>query len=266
MSIQVAMSNDQIARVAPSVFAVAPFHAMSERYRFVPTIQVVDKLRSEGFFPVSAGQGRTRIPGKGDFTRHVLRFRQDNGPAVVGELPEIVLLNSHDGSSSYQLHAGLFRLVCSNGMVVASQDLGSIRVTHSGARDLADQVVDASYQIIEETPAIMSRVGELKTAMVSAPKQIAFASAALELRGTTLDVQPESILRARRYEDRATVNGERSVWDTLNVVQEHLVRGGARGRTSTGRRSSLRAIGAPAEDVKFNRALWRLAEELKKAA
>jgi hypothetical protein len=69
------LDNDQLRRAVPSIFALEPWQRMSQRYRFVPTIQVLDRLRAEGFLPVRAMQGRTRVPGKGAFTRHMIRLR-----------------------------------------------------------------------------------------------------------------------------------------------------------------------------------------------
>ena len=93
------MTNDQLMSVAPSIFAAQPWEKMSDRYTFIPTIQIVDKMRREGFQPVAAMQSRTRIEGKQDFTKHLLRFRDmRNGetPAIrtLGEVyPELVLTN-----------------------------------------------------------------------------------------------------------------------------------------------------------------------------
>jgi hypothetical protein len=64
---QQAMSNEELMIKAPSVFATEPWVGMSDKYTFIPTIQVVEKMRSEGFAPYSAVQSRTRIPGKGRF-------------------------------------------------------------------------------------------------------------------------------------------------------------------------------------------------------
>lgn len=69
------LSNEQLMRVAPSIFAAQPWERMSNRYTFIPTIQIVDKMRAEGFQPVAAMQSRTRIEGKQDFTKHLIRFR-----------------------------------------------------------------------------------------------------------------------------------------------------------------------------------------------
>ena len=89
------LDDDRLRRAAPSVFAASPWEGMSHRYRMVPTIEVVGMLRDRGFLPVRAEQSRTRIPGKGDFTRHMLRFRHADhlSPLAVGaEVPELVLV------------------------------------------------------------------------------------------------------------------------------------------------------------------------------
>src|SRR4030067_153211 len=134
MQNQIVLSNDAIRKAAPSVFATEPWDQVSERYVFIPTIEVVNQLRANGFQPVRASQSKSRIEGKGEFTKHMLRFRREHDilTQLGDELPEIVLVNSHDRTSSYQLSAGVFRLACLNGMVVKSADFGSIKVQHSG--------------------------------------------------------------------------------------------------------------------------------------
>lgn len=263
-----ALDNDQLRRVAPSIFAEKPWGAMSSKYQFFPTSQVIDKMRTEGFMPVKAGQGKCRIEGKGDFTKHIIRFRhQDFLARQTGdEIPEIVLLNSHDGTSAYKLMAGLFRVVCMNGLVVSSFDMGTVNVRHSGRGSLIDDVIEGTYTVVEDLPKIMGQVDAMKSTLVTVPQQEAFAKAALEVRDTALAIEPAALLMPRRLEDRAEAGDRQSVWKTLNVVQENLVRGGMTGTGSTGRRSSLRAIKNPNADLKTNRALWTLAQEFQKLA
>ena len=106
---QTPLTLEEIGQRAPSALATRPFDAMSAKYGFVPTIGVIEAMVKVGFQPFSAVQSRTRIVGKGDFTKHLIRFRHaDVGPLVVGDvIPEVVLINSHDGTSAYRLIAGL---------------------------------------------------------------------------------------------------------------------------------------------------------------
>jgi hypothetical protein len=253
------LDDDTLRRSAPSIFATTPWDRMSGRYRFVPTIEVVGMLRDKGFQPVRAEQSRTRIPGKGDFTRHMLRFRHSDflSPITVGaEIPELVLTNSHDGTSAYRFMAGIFRLVCKNGMVVQSADYGSVSVRHSGGSDFHDRIIDATFQIMDDAPKTLEKINAWKQIELTPPQRTALATAARELKDNKA-ITPAQLLTPRRSEDRKT-----DLWTTASVVQEHILRGGDRGRGTTGRRMTTRPVKSVGEDLRLNRALWTLTERL----
>lgn len=269
----IALSDDALRMYAPSVFAMSPKGDVSKRYRFIPTIDVVDKLRQNGLVPVSAVQGRVRSPANANYTRHMLRFRREEdlhgdqslrrlGDAVF----EIVMLNSHDRSSIYTLEAGVFRLACLNGMIVSDVTVGRIAIRHLGAEDLFEKVLAASNTIIEAGAAIAERVSIFQKTVLTYQQQTAFAVEALKLRGSALTVEPHEILGGRRSADLANADGTRDLWRTVNVVQENLVRGGLEGHDSQNRVRHLRGIRAIEADVKLNRSLWSLADQFQKAA
>ena len=138
------LSVDQIHRVAPSIFADAPHESRSQRYAYIPTAAVLAELRKEGFQPFMVTQTRVRDEGKREHTKHMLRLRhasQING----AEANEIVLLNSHDGTSSYQMLAGMFRFVCSNGLV-CGDTVADVRVPHKG--DVSGHVIEGAYEVL----------------------------------------------------------------------------------------------------------------------
>jgi hypothetical protein len=258
------MTNDQLRAAAPSIFAAQPWHAMSNRYTFIPTSAVVDRMRAEGFEPVAAAQSNTRIEGKGEFTKHVIRFRDmraGSAPATraLGVVyPELVLTNSHDGASAYKLDAGLFRLVCTNGMVVSDGEFSQINVRHSGS---ADGIIEASYQVVEQFPKVIDSAASFQALRLSAPEQNAYNAAALALRYDegTAPIAPAQ-LRARRTEDTAG-----TLWNAFNVAQENLVGGGLRGRNAeTGRRLKTRPVNGISENTRLNKALWTLTQEMAK--
>jgi hypothetical protein len=262
----VALEDNNLRRMAPSIFATEPYTAMSDRYRFVPTIDVVNEMRANGFFPIKAQQSNTRIEGKGEFTKHLLRFRHtDYLNRAVGlseEVPEIVLVNSHDGSSAYKLNAGIFRLICTNGLIVSTSDFGNISVRHSGGTDLPKQVIDASFEIIEDMPKVVNQIETWKQLTLPAPVQKAFAESAAEILDND-KLNPSDLLRPRRYQENVKPDGSRDLWTTFNVVQENTLKGGVPlPRTPTGRRSSTKAIRDISKDVRLNRALWSLASKV----
>lgn len=261
------LTNDQLMQRAPSIFATEPWERMSSRYAFIPTIQIVDRLRSEGFMPFSVAQSQTRVPGKQAYTRHMLRFRDmrnGNEPATrrLGEIyPELVLTNSHDGASTYNLDAGLFRLVCLNGMTVADGEISQIKVRHSGN---ADQIIDATFEVVEQFPRVLESVERFSQLRLSPPQQEAYAVAALELKYDEGEapITAQQLLRPRRPAD-----ADGNLWNTFNTVQENLIKGGLRGRnTETARRVTTRSVKGITENNKLNKALWTLTEEMRKLA
>ena len=254
-----ALSHAQIQRVAPSVFATEPHSRVTDKYGFVPTIELVEAIEEEGWFPVVARQSVVRDDSRRGFQRHLLRFRQENPTNVGDSVTELVLLNSHDGSSSFQLDLGLFRLVCSNGMVTPVSSAGGMRFRHG--KEVVNSVIEGVYDLVDETPQLAERVDRFSRVALDPGEQDLYARTALALRygedwQDKSPVQPHALLGARRNADAGD-----SLWLTMNRVQENLVRGGLRGRSSTGRRVRTRAIHSVHEDVRLNRALWRMTEE-----
>lgn len=251
-----ALSNDQLRYQAPSVFTTEAF-GMSDRYQQIPTIEVVDMFRREGFFPVKAFQSRTRIEGRESFVKHVVRFRQANDlAAYYSEIGEIVLVNGHDGSSAYQVMAGLFRIVCENGMICRSDDMGTISVRHTGSGDFKDRIMDATFKVVEGLPKATASVERFKALPAPRPVQIAYAESAIAIAEKP-HVTGEQLLTVRRSEDR-----EPNVWNTFQTVQENLVKGGLRVLTEDGKRQKTRPIKSVEGDLRINKGLWMLTEKL----
>lgn len=253
------LSNDQLRRAASSIFAEDPHDSRSERYQFIPTIQVINAMRAEGFVPVRAMQSKTRDLDRRDHTKHMVVLRHQNDLSKTDICPEIILLNSHDGSSSYQLHAGLFRFVCSNGIIVSDATFASVRVHHSG-RNLIDDVIEGTYEVVKETPMLMGKIDLMQSTQLNDRERNIFAEAALELKYESADAAPidsSKLLSYRRSEDKRP-----DLWATFNTVQENLIRGGLRGRTAKGNRTSTRAVKGVSENVRLNKGLWTLAEKM----
>ncbi|HSH28980.1 MAG TPA: DUF932 domain-containing protein [Thiohalobacter sp.] len=263
-----ALTEAQLMKAAPSIFATAPHHRVSDRYGFVPTIEVIRAFQQEGWFPVRAQQSRVRDLSRREHTRHMVRMRRVGDQVIqVGDaLAELVLTNSHDASSAYQLDIGLFRLACLNGMVTSMGEGSSLRVRHG--KNVVGDIIEGSYQLLDTVPRIAASVDRFREIELDRHEQGLFAESALEARygedwARKSPVEPFQLIRARRSEDARD-----DLWSTYNRVQENLVRGGLRGRAQSGRRVRTRPIGSVVEDVRLNRALWRLTErfaELKAA-
>ena len=104
------LAEDQMRSAAPSIFATGKHQSRSDRYAYIPTIEVLRGLRKEGFEPFMVAQSWSRVAGKTEYTKHMFRMRHAGLTQAGAEANEIILINSHDGASSYQMLAGVFRL------------------------------------------------------------------------------------------------------------------------------------------------------------
>lgn len=257
------LSDERLRSLAPSVFAGSPLPGVSERYAFVPTAQIVSRLRESGWSPVEASEQTVRLEDRRGFQKHLLRFQRRDVVPVKGEFaPELVLVNSHDRSSAYQLHAGLFRFVCGNGMIVADTTFERVSIRHSGFTP--EEVIEASFRILDQVPVITSRVDQFRERQLTEGESTAFAEAALRLRfedAAKAPVSPVKLLDPRRREDAGN-----DLWRVFNRVQENLLRGGQRDwtrRRADGTRfAKTRAVSGLDQNVRLNRELWNVAEKL----
>ena len=252
------LTRDELAHYVPSVFSEEKHESRSERYTYIPTITLLENLQREGFQPFFACQTRVRDLNKRDHTKHMLRLRRE-GQITGKQVPEIILLNSHDGSSSYQMLPGLFRFVCQNGLV-CGETFGEVRVPHKG--NVVEKVIEGAYEVLGIFDRVEEKRDVMQSLVLSPPAQQAFATAALTYRfgEEHQPVTASQILTPRRYEDR-----QDDLWSVFNRCQENLLKGGLPGRTAKGKRSHTRAVKGIDGDVKLNRALWVMAEELHQA-
>ncbi|EDT3088255.1 DUF945 domain-containing protein [Salmonella enterica subsp. enterica serovar Newport] len=252
------LTHEELMQYTPSVFGEDKHASRSDRYSYIPTITLLDNLRREGFEPFFACQSRVRDPGRRDYTKHMLRLRRA-GQITGQQVPEIIILNSHSGESSFQLLPGVFRSVCTNSLV-CGQSFGEIRVPHRG--DIAGKVIEGAYDVL----GVFDRVEEKREAMQSLllppPAQQALAKAALTYRfgEEHQPVTTTQVLTPRRREDYG-----QDLWTVWNTLQENLLKGGLPGRTAKGKRSHTRAVNGIDGDVKLNRALWVMAEQMQQA-
>src|SRR5699024_1506670 len=153
------LTREELMQVVPSVFGEDTHTSRSENYTWIPTITVLESLQREGFQPFFACQTRVRDPGRRCYTKH-MRHQPRAGQITGQHVPEIILLNSHDGSSSYQMLPGYFRAICTNGLV-CGQSLGEVRVPHRG--NVVEKVIEGAYEVV----GVFDRIEEKRDAMQS---------------------------------------------------------------------------------------------------
>ena len=253
------LTDEQIRAVAPSIFAAEKHVSRSDRYTYIPTGEVLTALRKEGFEPFMVCQTRVRQDDRRDFTKHMLRMRHAT-QVNDAEANEIVLLNSHDGTSSYQLISGLFRYVCSNGLVFGDT-FSDVRVHHKG--QIVDRVIEGAYEVLDGFDLVRERRDGMRAITLDTAEQAIFARAALALKYEPDPVKPAPITETQVLAPRRGDDVRSDLWSTFNRIQESLLNGGLLGRGATGRRMRTRPVQGIDQNLRLNRALWMLAEEMR---
>lgn len=248
----------------PSIFAAQPAPHMSDRYAFVSTYDLVEPLLKT-FEITGAVQRATRKSGRDPrFTRHELRLRPNGVKKIVGGVvPEVVIVNSHDGQSRISITAGLYRFVCANGLTVPFKpgSATAAAFVHLGDRS---RIVTAANAAIETGRAAGATVRKMMDCKLSPRQLAAFAkAAALSAYGDDWQAfDPALLLAVRRPEDEGN-----DVWTVMNRLQENILRGGVSFESSnSGRTFATRGITHIGRRLDFNNDLWTRAAKLAKAA
>lgn len=258
------MTLATLERTVPSIFATQGGLNTSDRYKQIPTIQIVEQLEKEGFEITKATQTNSRSNDKRDFAKHMLRFRhKDATPTVDGLFPEVILVNSHDGSSCYSLMAGIYRFICQNGLIVTDGHSEEIKVRHQG--DIVGNVIEGTYTVIENAKNAITRAAAMREIQLTPEERLEFAAAAcaIKFEDSKQDYNPLNFLMARNHQD----NHATDLFSTFNVVQENIIKGGIRtyslnDKGQRVKRNATKAIKGIDTDIKLNKALWSLAEKM----
>jgi len=252
------LSLDAIRQQAPAVFAPSADEHRSLKYTFIPTERVLTGLMQAGFVPVEARQTQSRSASP-LHARHVVRLRRRFETVELRQaVPEIVFLNSHDGSSAYQIRVGLYRAVCTNGLIVSKGAFPTVTVAHRG--NVVDDVVAHALGLSERFDVLAAQVERMEGRQLFKDEQIRFAERALALRYSDVaqaGMAASLLLNCRRIEDAGD-----DLFSILNRVQENLLRGGLSRRSANGRLVRTRRITSIRQDVRINSGLWDLAAEV----
>jgi hypothetical protein len=253
------LTTERLETLVPSAFSTEHHSNRTDQYKVVPTSKIITSLREANYLPVSASQLMSQSEETRLTTKHTIRFRHKdyfNTLSVGDYVPEIGLINSHNGYSCVELFFGLFRCWCDNQCVVEDSRIGSIKLKHVGSDTLCEDVIQGADKLISKTPIIIETIGKWEATRLDEKQKMDFATKASMFRGKTLDVKPEQLLQSRRRVDSEDDN----LWKTFNRVQENLIRGGVDGLTNNGRRRVTKAIKSIDSNMKINRQLWALAQ------
>ena len=241
-----------IKSIAPAIYATAPSIKMTNKYEFVPTNEVIDNFEREGWELTSVKQ-----TGRGVHNVHELKFRNGQLPNVGDTAAEAIIRNSHDGTAAFSMGAGLYRLACSNGLVVPTSvvERFSIKHNHFSYGDIKGLVEKFSKKL----PKIEESVKKMMERELSEKEKLRLVKAAINIRWAVGNA-PESIdvsdlLTPFRPDDEGS-----DLWRVFNVIQEKMMRGGFSYKTPKGRITKLRGIKSIQASNRLNTKLWEAAE------
>lgn len=232
----------------------------SSRYVHINTRAIITSLQKSGFkvhgVTVATRRSKNRDPL---FAKHQVTLRHPDMPVVAGITPQIMLVNSHDGSSSAQALHGAFRQVCSNGLIVGTVQ-EAVRVRHQG--EAAKELIANVMRMADQSKPLFDAIDKWSNIKLSKARMNQFARLAGVLRwGDPHRFEADVLLAPRRAEDDAA-----TLWTVFNRIQENAVRGGLSGRSASGRNATSRPLSEISANNKFNAQLWQLATEFADAS
>lgn len=259
MKISTTQDSRQILKDhCPAALSTSKGPWVSDEYEFVDTMRYVSALESMGWRMVEAVQRSEKgLKTLNPHEKHIIKFQ--NEQFKLGEdVMQLILINSHNGSCKFQIRFGIYRLVCTNGLVIPIEEKLQLQQIHKNfdSMELLEHII-GQVELVEQT---MSAVEAMKMRVLTQEEMLDFAIQAIQLRSDTLDAFDEDNILEVLESTRAEDEGD-NLWVVMNRVQEKLVRGGTPMANTNGKVRKLRKIESGIADLDFNRSLGALALE-----
>lgn len=268
------MTKDEMRTKAPYIFADKPTNGgVSERYTLASTETVIDDMAKLGWGVTDCKQQRAnKRSNVRSFHMVALQnpniYVEDENGGIEGYV-RIILQNSHDGFHSFKFMVGIFRTVCQNGLIIATEQFADISIRHINydfeeLRKIVAKAIEASQKNVE----IMNVMQETK---LTDEQKKDFAVKAVAIRKgikddeklpKLTDAEVKEILEPVRKEDEGN-----DLWSVYNVLQEKVMKGNFHfGKTKRGKNRKARPITGAAKDIEVNRKLFETASSYLLAA
>ena len=254
------LTKDQIRNSSPLVFADAPTNPdVSNKYLFVNTETIIDDLDKLGWKPVQAAQRKARKKEGTIFSKHMVAFQnpdikitsQDGDDAY----PRILLTNSHDGMQAFKFSVGIFRLVCSNGLVVADEQFSDFKIKHKGYTFA--ELRNVVRKAVEDLPNRVQVMNDMKNRILTEDEKRKMALDAMLIRAGVKELQYDEetitdILDPKRDADKGD-----DLWRVFNVIQEKITQGDFHAALTGAKVRKVRKIKSFEKDMKVNKELFK---------
>lgn len=254
------LSNEQLKGIAPSIFTKTASDNVSSHYTHIPTSQVLEDMAQLGWGVVDAKEVKAR-KGIG-FQKHLIVFRNNdvviNGADGDTVFPQILLTNSHDGKNAFTFTAGLFRMVCENGLVIATEQFEDVKMRHMGYtfEELQVKIKD----MVERLPLTVESMNKMKNIILDEEKSIDLAQRAVLTRFPDTDIQHINIDIMELLTPTRVADNGKDLWSVFNVIQEKIIDGDFNYKIGAKTRKA-RQIKNFNQDLKINKELFSIALE-----
>jgi hypothetical protein len=219
------LTKSEIREKASSIFTTQGAPSTSDKYAHIPTDRIIDDMQLLGWGVVDAKQVKAR-KGEG-YQKHLIVFR-NNDIQITSEdgdtvFPQILLTNSHDGKNAFTFTAGLFRMVCENGLVVSSREFENMKIRHYGYS--FEELQDTIKSMVEKLPLTVDSLNKFREVELSQEQALEFAKKALTTRFSedeinNIQIDFNELLTPTRPQDRGS-----DLWSVYNVIQEKIIHG-----------------------------------------
>ena len=257
-------SLEELREIAPSIFTQMGSENTSDKYTHIPTDQVIKDMELLGWGVVDAKEVQSRKESTNGFQKHLVVFR-NNDVVITGEdgdtvYPQVLLTNSHDGKNSFQFTAGLFRMICENGLVIATDEFEDLKMRHMGYTFEDLQVLIRG--MVEKLPLTVEAMNKMKAVELEEDQMFNLAKSFLDIRveGTknTYDKHAiEEVLNVQRKKDEGNM-----LWEVFNRVQENIIEGNFEYKTPSGKVRQARIIKNFKQNQDVNKKMFNKALEL----
>lgn len=248
-----ALVNFDLSTVNP---ALQTTKTMSRHYQVMDTRVLVDEILKLNMFEVVSISTKKARKGKDTVGRgiHIVKLRSLQVVEIEGDKlkPEIVIMNSYDGTCPLKVYVGIYRIVCSNGLVIATKEFGQFSVRHMGTP--AEAAFEVAMGFLDQLKIVVDKQKEMSQILLTDEQIEDFTRAAVALRwnGVKEDASLEGFANVLRPEDEGN-----SLWTVYNRVQEALTIGAVK---LEGMKRKGRPIKSAVADTVFNQKLFELAE------
>ncbi len=265
------LTKEQIREICPVAFKEEPTNPdVTDKYLFVNTETIIDDLSKLGWEPVTAAMRKSR--GKDTiFSKHMVSFQNPDIKITSADgddsYPRIIMTNSHDGLQAFKFSVGIFRLVCSNGLVIADEKFSEFKIKHKGYT--FEELRQVISEAVKDLPNRVEVLNSMRNRELTKEEQEKLALDAMLVRAGIVpgsekakefvydEETIQDILEPKRDEDRGN-----DLWKTFNVIQEKITQGDFHAALRGAKVRKVRKIKSFEKDLDVNKKLFKLATNL----